>query len=395
MPASFTAFKYRIILVAMLVCLLAVHAVSADEKTRKQKQLTVLQGKIEKLKKTIHVKQDSKSRYTSQLRKIEGDIGIVSQEIRITESAIKQQKSELKELLSTRKQHQKQLLRENNVLSEQVFAAFTLGKQEKIKLLFSQQNAAKLQRNLVYYRYFSNARVNLINQVEANIVKVLATESRISLASQTLEKNYQQLKNQKKSLKKDSAKRKTIISSLDQQLKKQDGHLNKLKDEAKELQNLLDSIEKILVETPEPELTRKAFARLRGKLAWPVKGKLRKLFGYQKPLSKLRWQGVIIQAPTGRHVKAISHGRVAFADWLRGLGNLIIIDHGNSYLSLYGHNESLFKAAGEWVEPGDIISSTGSSGGQEKPGLYFEIRKKGKPQNPTKWCKANNQFASG
>ncbi|MCP3688547.1 MAG: peptidoglycan DD-metalloendopeptidase family protein, partial [Gammaproteobacteria bacterium] len=104
---------------------------------------------------------------------------------------------------------------------------------------------------------------------------------------------------------------------------------------------------------------------------------------------------VIIQAPTGRHVKAISHGRVAFADWLRGLGNLVIIDHGNSYLSLYGHNESLFKSAGEWVEPGDIIGSIGSSGGQEKPGLYFEIRRKGKPQNPTKWCKSKNQFTSG
>jgi septal ring factor EnvC (AmiA/AmiB activator) len=93
-------------------------------------------------------------------------------------------------------------------------------------------------------------------------------------------------------------------------------------------------------------------------------------------------------------VKAVSHGRVAFSDWLRGLGNLIIIDHGNSYLSLYGHNESLFKSAGEWVESGEIIGSIGSSGGQKKAGLYFEIRKKGKPQNPTRWCKKSNQFAS-
>jgi len=96
----------------------------------------------------------------------------------------------------------------------------------------------------------------------------------------------------------------------------------------------------------------------------------------------------VIEAPNGREVRAVSGGRVAFADWLRGLGNLIIIDHGNSYLSLYGHNESLFKSAGEWVEAGEIIGSVGSSGGQNNPGLYFEIRKKGKPQNPTRWCKS-------
>ncbi|MCP3688100.1 MAG: peptidoglycan DD-metalloendopeptidase family protein, partial [Gammaproteobacteria bacterium] len=383
--------KYGVILATALACLLAIPSAGADEKTQTQKQLKTLQGKIEKLKNTIHVKQDTRSRYTSQLRKIEGHIGKVGQKIRVTETRIKQQKSELKNLRSTRKQHQEQLLRENDILGEQIYTAFTLGRQEKIKLLFSQQSAYKMQRNLVYYQYFSSARVSLINQVENNITKILATESSINITSQDLERSHQQLKDQKQTLEKDGNKRKNIISSLDKQLKEQGGHLNKLNGEAEELQKLLDSIEKILTATPAPELSRKAFAKLRGKLAWPVNGKVRRLFGYQKPLSRLRWQGVIIQAPTGRHVKAISHGRVAFADWLRGLGNLVIIDHGNSYLSLYGHNESLFKSAGEWVEPGDIIGSIGSSGGQEKPGLYFEIRRKGKPQNPTKWCKSKNQ----
>lgn len=368
---------------------------AADEKSQKQKQLKSLQRKIEKLKQTIHVKQDSKSRYTSQLRKIEGKIGKVSEKIRSTEKKITQRKSELAKLRKTRKQHQQKLVNENDILAEQVYTAYTLGKEEKIKLLFSQQNAEHMQRNLVFYQYFSNARVNLINNVQQSIDEILTTESRISLASQALEKNYETLKSQKASLKKDGEKRKSIISSLNKQLKKQGGHLNKLVDDAKELQNLLDSIEEILIDAPEPELEKRAFAAMKGKLAWPVKGKLRRLYGQLQPLSDLRWQGVIIEAPTGRHVKAVSHGRVAFADWLRGLGNLIIIDHGNSYLSLYGHNESLFKAAGEWVEPGDIISSIGSSGGQEKPGLYFEIRKKGNPQNPTKWCKSRNQFASG
>ena len=175
----------------------------------------------------------------------------------------------------------------------------------------------------------------------------------------------------------------------------QGGSLVNLKDDALQLQNLINSIEEIFVDAPVPGFSRQTFAELKGKLAWPVKGKLRKLYGRHKPLSNLRWQGIVIEAPIGRQIRAVSHGRVAFADWLRGLGNLIIIDHGNSYLSLYGHNESLFKSAGEWVESGDVIASIGNSGGQKANGLYFEIRKKGKPQNPTGWCKAGNRFSSG
>ena len=394
MQFSFHPSTARLPFIVLVVIALGSTLVLADQKTQKEKQLQALQSKIKKLKQTIDVKQDSKSRYAAQLRKIEGQIGQVSKKINSTRKEISKSKDELKKLRRTRKQHQKKLVQESDILAQQIYAAYTLGKQEKIKLLFSQKDPSTLQRNLVFYQYFSEARVNLINDVQHSITTILSTESQISQTSQTLEKSYQLLKNQKSELGKDSAKRKTIISSLSEQLKKQGGHLGQLQDEASQLQNLIDSIEEILIDIPEPELNRQAFAALRGKLAWPVKGKLKRLFGRRKPQSDLRWQGIMIEAPSGRHIRAVSHGRVAFADWLRGLGNLIIIDHGNSYLSLYGHNESLYKTAGEWVEPGDIISSVGNSGGQSKSGLYFEIRKRGKPQNPTKWCKSGNQFAS-
>ena len=264
-----------------------------------------------------------------------------------------------------------------------------------MKLLFSQQDPQSLQRSLVYYQYFSNARVDLINDVQHNIDKILETEQLIQQARKDLEQSQQVLNQQKKELKQDRGKRKSIIASLDKQLKQQGGSLSRLEDEAKQLQELIKSIEEIFVDAPESEISQRAFAELKGKLAWPVKGKLHRLFGRNKPLSNLRWQGVMIEAPDGQHVRAIFHGRIAFADWLRGMGNLIIIDHGNSYLSLYGHNEALFKTAGEWVEAGEVIGSIGSSGGQKNPGLYFEIRRKGKPQNPTKWCKSGNSFNSG
>ena len=386
----------RKLLLTMLVAGLVIgpFAIAADKATS-EKQLKSVLRKIDKLKQAIDVKEDSKSQYIKQLKSIEGDIGKLGQKIRVLGKEIGSKKSELKSLRATRLEHQRKLSRENEYLAEQVYAAFTLGRQEKVKLLFSQQDPQKLQRNLVYYQYFSNARVDLINAGQGSIDKIIETEQLIQQAQLDLEKNQQALNEQKKQFDQDLGKRKIIIGSLDKQLKKQGGNLSRLEDEAAQLQNLIKSIEKLFADAPESEISRKSFAKLKGKLAWPLKGKLRKLFGRTKPQSDLRWQGVKIEAASGNHVMAVSHGRVAFADWLRGLGNLIIIDHGNSYLSLYGHNESLFKTAGEWVEAGDVISSVGSSGGEQKAGLYFEIRKKGKPQNPTRWCKSSNHFGSG
>ncbi len=378
----------------LLACLSVAPLSAADDKSAKETQLKTLLHKIEKLKQAIDVKEDSKSRYIKQLKTIEQSVGKVNLKIRRIDDQIKTKKAELAALRATRIEHQRRLSRENEYLAEQVYSAFTLGRQEKVKLLFSQQKPQTLQRNLVYYQYFSNARVALINSVKTGIDKIIETESLIRQAQLDLQKNQQALAAQREQLKKDLGKRKTIISSLDKQLKSQGGSLSRLEDEATQLQNLIKSIQEIFDESPDVEISRQAFARLKGKLAWPVEGKVRRLFGRNKPLANLRWQGVIIEARSGSQVMAVSHGRVAFADWLRGLGNLIIIDHGNSYLSLYGHNESLFKGAGEWVEAGEVISSIGSSGGQKTPGLYFEIRKKGKPQNPTGWCKSSNSFAS-
>ena len=394
MSYSFINLLARILATCILAFSLLAQPATASGKGQKEKDLKILQSKITKLQRTIDVKEDSKSRYTKQLKKIENVVAKVNRKIRDLNKKISAKQSELKKLRKTRNKHQQQLSHENDILSKQVYTAFTLGRQEKVKLLFSQKNPAALQRNLVYYQYFSNARAELITKVKSSIDKILAAEAGIKKASRDLQKNHQLLKTQKAQLDKDSAKRKSIIGSLDKQLKKQGGRLTRLEDEAIQLQNLIGSIQNILIETPEPELERKPFSRLRGQLAWPVKGNIKKLFGRHKPLSDLRWQGIMIYAPAGKHVRAVSRGRIAFANWLRGFGNLIIIDHGNSYLSLYGHNESLFKSAGEWVESGEIISSIGNSGGQQDPGLYFEIRGKGKPQNPTKWCKTGNLFAS-
>ena len=391
-----STLRPRSLLLGLLLgCLAGGPLAIADERADKEQQLKQLLRKIDKLKQAIEVKEDSKSQYIRQLKNIEGDIGAINRKVRAIGAEVRARNKELTALRQTRLEHQRKLSRENEYLAEQVYTAFTLGRQERVKLLFSQQSPDALQRNLVYYEYFSNARVALIDTVKTSIDKILETEAQIQRTQAELERNQQALAEQKRKLDQDLGKRKTIIATLDSQLKKQGGSLSRLQDEANQLQELIQSIQDIFDDAPEAQAAHQDFASLRGKLAWPVKGKVRRLFGRFKPTSDLRWQGVIIEAKSGSHVQAVSNGRVAFADWLRGLGNLVIIDHGNSYLSLYGYNESLFKTAGEWVSAGEVISSVGSSGGQKKPGLYFEIRKKGRPQNPTRWCKAGNSFPSG
>jgi len=146
------------------------------------------------------------------------------------------------------------------------------------------------------------------------------------------------------------------------------------------------SLGQLLADIPANPNEKQDFDKLKGHLPWPVKGRILARYGTSKDQGHLKWRGVLIATKYGTPVKAISHGRVAFSDWLQGFGFITIIDHGDGYMSLYGHNETLLKQAGDWVNAGDVIATSGDSGGQPRPALYFEIRSHGKPVNPSNWC---------
>jgi murein hydrolase activator len=385
----------RLLFIALTALTILFHiSAYSDDKSQKEKELARLKTRIEKLRQTIEVKENSKSSYSKQLRTIEKKIGRVSQQISKSSHALKSRQKSLNTLKEEKKHLQQSIRKQNQQLAQQLYAAYTLGQQEQIKLLFSQKNAAQLQRNLTYYEYFTKYRLDLIGSAQVNFQKLSANQLLIQQASNELENLLSGLRQQKTTLTNDYKQRQTIIANLENELKKQGKNLNQLEENAHHLTRLIDSLSEILTDIPAPPAAHTRFSNLKGKLAWPVKGDVRKLFGHRKPPSNLRWQGVVIKAPEGNNVRAISHGRVAFSDWLRGMGNLIIIDHGDGYLSLYGHNQSLYKSAGDWVEAGDIIASIGNSGGQNQTSLYFEIRKKGKPLNPSIWCNIRNWFAT-
>ena len=191
----------------------------------------------------------------------------------------------------------------------------------------------------------------------------------------------------KAELEEDSGQRRLMVASLNKQLQGKTVSLNRMLEDERQLQRLLEGIEKLMPDVQSMTKTKQSFRTLKGKLTWPAGGTIQRLFGRKKGGSKVSWNGIIIRAGEGKPVHAISHGRVAYADWLRGYGLLLIIDHGNGYMSLYGHNQSLLKETGDWVEAGESIATIGNSGGQTHSGLYFEIRHKGVPTNPVNWCR--------
>jgi septal ring factor EnvC (AmiA/AmiB activator) len=279
-------------------------------------------------------------------------------------------------------------------------------------MLLNQQDIATISRGSTYFHYFHQARQQQLETITQLLSQLNEEQQDLLLAQQSLETSRQEQLDKQRLLEQETQKRKATLAALDRSISSQDAKLATLKEEENNLQSLLDRLarereqqlarekaerEKLekrqkqqtannkapaMVPPPKPNTP---FSRLTGKLNWPVQGKLLASYGSPRNLGKLKWQGIVIDSPTGNDVKATAAGRVVFADWLRGFGLLIIIDHGEQYMTLYGNNDALLKQAGETVQPGEIIAQSGEQGIRGLSGLYFEIRHRGNPTNPMKW----------
>lgn len=362
---------------------------NAANKQQKQLQLKTLQKKIKTLQNTIAVKQNSKNQYVKQLRKIEKNIGFLNTKIKTSNHSIQTSNKRLKNLQLQKKKLRRTFKNRQSILEKQIYRAYVQGKNPQLQMIFNQQDPVQFQRQLMFYQYIAKQQSDVIQAVNEDLAALKKTRTMIQQEKNQLANTKLLFITQKNALTNDRSKRKKVIANLNAQLKQQGKHLNSLNEDAKQLKQLIASINEIFKNNIQ---TKQAFKNLRGKLPWPIQGKLKTMYGRLKPLSNLKWQGHIIYANEGEYVRSIASGIIAYADWLKGFGNLIIINHGDDYLSLYSHNQSLFKIPGEQVSKGEIISSAGISGGIKKSGIYFEIRKKGKPQNPSIWCNRKNKF---
>jgi septal ring factor EnvC (AmiA/AmiB activator) len=272
---------------------------------------------------------------------------------------------------------------ERAALGSQVRLSYITGRAEVFKLLLSQESPATLGRMLVYYDYLNRARIARIAAVGADLRRLSALNADTERVEAELKDLEAAQATQVAALAKARDDRQAVVARLESTIQDDNAAVAKLRGEEKRLSELVEQLRKLMaglpVEGDQP------FAALKGKLGWPVQGRLTGDFGQPRAGGVVKWNGVLLEAPAGTAVRAVYHGRVAFADWLPGLGLLLIVDHGGGYMSLYGHNEALLKESGDWVQPGETIAQVGDTGGQARPALYFEIRFKGEPVNPHTW----------
>ncbi|BFM13137.1 hypothetical protein R50072_32900 [Simiduia litorea] len=265
-------------------------------------------------------------------------------------------------------------------------AAYKAGTPSQLQLLLSQNDPALLSRMAYYNAALLNNRKAHIDRYQATLANLEQLEPEISQQADLLARSQSSLNQKHQSLKASQAERKKTLARINASIEAKDAQLQRSAADRAHLEKILSEVVRQLSDVALG-MPGQPFSARKGKMGWPTKGRIASTFGSARAGNRLRWQGVVIDAPEGRDVKAIHQGRVVFSEYMRGQGMLLIIDHGDNYLSLYAHNQALFKETGDWVSDGEVVARVGNSGGLEQANLYFEIRHKGKPINPAQWCR--------
>lgn len=357
---------------------------SKAEQPAPQKRLQQIRGNISEIKQNLGSDRKQQQQQQQQLSKLEKEIARLSQAQQKTKQQLKQQQKELQQLNRDTNKLRKKLEQQQHKLSQQIRTTYSAGQMQQLKLLLNQTNPAAAGRNMIYYNYFNRAQISAVEQTQLNIQELNDAETQLQKSKRKLEELKQQQQQQQLKLQQHQSQRKQLLSKLNSEINSKQQRLERLLEDEKSLRKLLQNLP---TQTQEQKTSTRNLSQLKGKLKWPTKGKIKNRFGSPRNQGQLKWQGITIAGKAGQEVRSIAAGRVIFADWIRGYGLMLIIDHGHDYMSLYGHNQSLYKDLGDMVSGNESIASLGNSGGNSSAGLYFEMRHKGKPINPATWCR--------
>ncbi|MBS0286400.1 MAG: peptidoglycan DD-metalloendopeptidase family protein [Proteobacteria bacterium] len=357
---------------------------NADSPKEVKKALLQVQHKMQKLEKSVYQSKREEKSLVETLAKLEKEIGNSAENLKVLQQKLASHESTLKNLQQQEKELKESTQKHQAALAELMEATFIHYRKEKLQLLFEQQAWSTLSRQNQYYQYFYNARSAQINHLQNSLQKIQLLQNNINNETKEIQGLTQKLSKDQSSLLEAKEKRQSILDSLSKKLENEQEALSQLQKQEQHLSAIFKTLHDKLDTTPVHIEPHQDFAKAKHSLALPIQGqgiKLTTLPHINKPGAKKSY----ISAQNGTPVNAIFGGRVVFAEWLRGLGLLIIVDHGNGYMSLYGNNQKLYKGLGEWVNQGEMIATVGQSGGHAEPGLYFEIRKDGEAQDPSQW----------
>lgn len=409
------------LLVLMLACL---PYANANKKEQSKQNLSDVQQRLEALKRELDTSQEAHKDAADALKQSEQAISEANKKLFEINQKQQQNKKTLTQLKSESISTNQALTQQQKLLSSQLYQQYIHGQQSYIQMILQSENPDEIARDVQYFSYVAKARASLINQMQGNLNKISKLNDETASALKEVADLKQKQIDEKRTLESQKQEKSKVVRSLSEQITAQRSEIKKLTRDEKRLSELVERLVRIIPPTPkkvrpkreltattnttetaknnkppkevlandaEPsqEFTGANFAALRGKLRLPVRGDVTNRFGSSREDSSISWKGLFIKANEGAQVKSVATGRVVFADWLRGFGNLIILDHGDGYMSLYGNNQAVLKQVGESVHAGDVIASVGNSGGNETNGLYYELRSQSRPFDPLSWSRLN------
>jgi septal ring factor EnvC (AmiA/AmiB activator) len=349
-------------------------------------QLQSLRDQIARIARQVNRGKAERDRLTRQLRATEESVGKAQAAL----DGLRQQRqagaTQRAQLETQKRQSESDLADNRTVLAGQLRAAYLIGRQEPLKLLLNQGDPARAGRMFVYYSYFSRARALKIQAIEADLQRIGQLDGQLQAQDSKLAGLQQAQQAQVSALQQARSQRMQVLASISAQTQNRTARLARMQRQRSDLESLLAQLRRATESLPPEDLGNSPFAHLRGRLPRPVAGTIIEGYG-QIRAGGLKWQGDLFATQRDAPVRAVSQGRVVYADWLAGLGLLIIIDHGDGYMSLYGHNDRLYESVGQRVTAGQIIAQAGDSGGSARPELYFEIRREGAPLDPRLWLR--------
>jgi septal ring factor EnvC (AmiA/AmiB activator) len=360
-------------------------AAIAQDRDETAVRLAEVQQEIEALQSRLERERGDLGREREALKELDLALQENARVLAGTQEAVAMQEGEVRRLEGERDAYLGQLSQRQEDLGEQVRAAWKLSRESRLKLILNQDDPARLGRILVYYDLLGEAQGERISELRTVLAELDRMQLAIDRELADLDALEARQAAQREVLQGQRAERADLLAAIEQSLTDGEARLGELRRNRRDLETLLERLGDALADIPADLGKGQHPSERRGALPMPVSGRVLAAYG-QPRTADLTWQGWLIAASPGDGVRSIAHGRVAYADWLRGYGLLLILDHGDGFMSLYGQNESLRVEVGDWVEAGDLISTVGQ-GALGRTGLYFELRRAGKAVDPAGWIR--------
>jgi len=375
-------------LIAMLwICTGLADDAVIDDAALAEQNLVEVRSRIRELEKEFQKQSARRGATERELQKAERSESGLRRKLGNTNDQLAASRERLKSLHDEAADMQTEVQVYRVELAQQLRLAYVAGQEGWLQTVLSQRDPIQLGRELVYYSYIARQRTELMDAVRGKLHQLDEARRSVELEEARLGKIQQDERERLKEISQAREKRHLALADINKGIASQGDQIARLRLEAESLESLVAELTRVLANLPIEDSVR--FADRRGQMDWPADGRLTRKFGQPKADGHLRWDGVLLTTGAGAEVRAVHHGRVVFSDWLSGMGLLVVVEHGDGYLTLYGHNQDVVREVGEWVKPGSVIAHVGDSGGQAAAGLYFEIRKNGKPVNPNGWISSD------